>query len=54
MFRTTSIIEQMQNELQWWEEQLLLSTNEGDLQHSLECKKNIESLISDIRSEMNK
>ena len=54
MFRTTSIIEQMQNELQWWEEQLLLSTNEGDLQHALECKKNIESLISDIRSEMNK
>lgn len=53
MFRTSSTIEQMQNELQWWEEQLLLSTNEGDLQYSLECKKNIKFLLSDIRSVMN-
>jgi len=53
MFRKTSIVEQMQNELQWWEEQLLLSTNEGDLQHSLECKNNIESLLSDIRRTIN-
>ena len=54
MFRQSTTIEQMQNELQWWEEQMILSTNEGDFQHTLECKKNIESLLSDIRSEMNK
>ena len=38
----------MQNELQWWGEQKLLATQEGDLVYVKECEDNIQKLIKDI------
>ncbi len=40
----------MQNELQWWGEQKLLATQEGDLVYAKECEENIQKLIKDIES----
>ena len=38
----------MQNELQWWGEQKLTATQEGDLVYARECEENIQKLIKDI------
>ena len=54
MFNNYSKVEQMQNELQWWEEQMMSATNVGDLKYALECKQNVESLLSDIKVEQSK
>jgi hypothetical protein len=51
MFNNYSKIEQMQNELQWWEEQKMNATNEGDLKYATECKQNIEKLLKEIKQE---
>lgn len=40
----------MQNELQWWGEQKLLATQEGDLVYAKECEDNIQKLLKDIES----
>ena len=49
MLKSYSVIEQMQNELQWWEEQKMSATSTNDLQYVKECQENIKSLLSDIR-----
>lgn len=51
MFTNYSKIEQMQNELQWWEEQRMAAINVNDLKYAMECKQNAEALLNDIRSE---
>lgn len=49
MLKNYSVIEQMQNELQWWEEQKMSATNINDLQYVKECQENIKALLSDIK-----
>ena len=39
----------MQNELQWWGEQKLTATQEGDLIYARECEENIQKLLKDIQ-----
>ena len=49
MLKSYSVIEQMQNELQWWEEQKISAINVNDLQYVKECQENIKLLLKDIR-----
>lgn len=48
MISTKSHKEQMQLELQWWEEQMICASNDGDLIYLRECKDNVSKLLSDI------
>ena len=52
MLNNYSKVQQMQNELQWGEEQMMSAINVGDLQYAHECKQNSESLLSDIKNEI--
>lgn len=49
MFSAVSTKEQLQNELQWWGEQKLKATQEGDLVYVHECENNIKKLLKDIQ-----
>jgi|SaaInl74LU_5_DNA_1037368.scaffolds.fasta_scaffold01341_11 hypothetical protein len=50
MIKSYTTKEQMQNELQWWEEQKLFAIQEKDLKYVRECEDNIKSLLNDIMS----
>ena len=49
MLKSYSVIEQMQNELQWWEEQKMSAMDVRDLKYAKECEDNVEALLNDIR-----
>ena len=51
MFNNYSKVEQMQNELQWWEEQRMSAISVNDLKYAMECEQNVKSLLDDIRNE---
>jgi len=44
----------MQNELQWWEEQMMAAINVGDREYAEQCKATATKLLDDIRNERRK